>query len=210
MCGLQGINWVPLAKNRNTWKHFVDKEAQGEFLKRWYEREDLRREQRGNYESNREERERRRALEVNDETEDGLEEGGGVSREGTGMESEDLSEEESDGEDITGNSQWGRTVEVVQIGMNEVVVEMEEDPVALTNKANQEASEAFMAAFNYDDGGDQSVYSTSINEIGSEETSNSLSRGNKDEGSTNRQIQRRERKRKFRKQKFGEYKRHED
>jgi len=148
MCGLKVTRWMALAKNRRAWKDFLDKEAPGAFLKRWYEREDWRKEQRGVWEMNREIREQRRVMELLHGMDDGREEvsedDAGSRMEDMGIDSEELLEEDSEEEDMgiaTPGFLSGRTVEWVPVVETVTVVEAER----MNNMRNQAASEVFIS-----------------------------------------------------------------
>ena len=149
MCGLKDTRWVELAKNRKVWKEFIDKEASGAFLKRWYERENWRKEQRGVWEMNKEIREQRRVMELAHDMDDGRaevsEDDGGFRMDDMGIDSDELLEEDSEEEDmgiVTPGFLSGRTVEWVPVVETVTGVEAER----MNNmRVNQAASEVFIS-----------------------------------------------------------------
>jgi len=161
MCGLlrNGNQWVTMAKDRSKWKKYLEDEAKITFMENWYNREELKKQQRSRSEDRREERERAHIERLAEGLGDDREESEEISdfrRVGMGVESEENSEIESEGEDMEkGLGDPCRRIvivcESVTPGVGVVGEEQNVDRIRL----NAIASEAFVATFNYQDAGVQ-------------------------------------------------------
>ena len=146
MCGLECEHWTMLAEDRTKWKRYLDEIAPVHFLKKWYEREDLRKEQRRLGDERRARLTADLVWERDYVNTDG-EVVNGVDELDVGVESEDNVDWESEGEDVMGvvTMSSGR---VVSVGRRIETMEATA-PVANAADANAMASEAFIASTSF-------------------------------------------------------------